>query len=521
MRRLGAIAAVLLVAISAVIGVYALQTHAAREILAAIPTFPNYEQGKGAFATSREPEACTSCHSTPPAAAPAPEAPPERRDVVIVGAGLAGLTAAWCLRDADVLVLEKEAQGGGKMKRGAWDGLEFSKGAAYLLEPEGEVKELLAEVGIAPVKIAEPVNSVALGPGKVALDAWGEGVKDLPFDDAGRARVRKAFAEIAKMRDDVGVPARASKPPLLELDKKTAGEWLDGYGAEVRKLVEPYLRSCFAAPANDISALAAVAFFACEFSPTYTFPGGLGALPEAMEAKLGDKVRHSCFVSEIEVVSGGVRVTYRDKDGKPGRVEARAAIVACSQRVAKHIVKGLAPERRELMSRVDHGAYAVAAVKTSRAVYRASYDTWFLEGPVTDVIVADWVVRGAPGRESAEPAAARSVLSAYMPLIEGGRASLLSTPVEKLRERIMAELEPAFPGLKEATVGVDIFIHGHSMHVPGPGYLTELAPRLQEPIGGKIFFAGVELDLPCLESAVWSGCAAARDVKKALGSARK
>src|SRR5262249_11883508 len=39
-----------------------------------------------------------------------------RRDVVIVGAGIAGLTAGWTLRDRDVLVLEATGRVGGRMR---------------------------------------------------------------------------------------------------------------------------------------------------------------------------------------------------------------------------------------------------------------------------------------------------------------------------------------------------------------------------------------------------------------------
>ena len=40
----------------------------------------------------------------------------EVKDVVVVGAGIAGLAAAWILRDRDVLVLEAEDRVGGRMK---------------------------------------------------------------------------------------------------------------------------------------------------------------------------------------------------------------------------------------------------------------------------------------------------------------------------------------------------------------------------------------------------------------------
>ncbi|CAN5132701.1 hypothetical protein BH09ACT13_BH09ACT13_12300 [soil metagenome] len=45
-----------------------------------------------------------------------PDADTYVRDVVVVGAGIAGLAAAWSLRDRDVLVLEAEDRVGGRMK---------------------------------------------------------------------------------------------------------------------------------------------------------------------------------------------------------------------------------------------------------------------------------------------------------------------------------------------------------------------------------------------------------------------
>lgn len=487
-----------------------------------LPRFPEYEQGRGLFATARDPESCTSCHFAAPAA-PAPAPPPvfERREVVVVGGGLAGLTAAWRLRDRDVLLLEKDERAGGKMRRGEWEGIAFSKGAAYLLEPEGDVKALLAELGLAPIRIPEPANSIALGPDRVVLDAWGAGLKDLPYDEATRVRLLEQLRALAARADELAVPARLSSKAMLALDEKTAADYFDALGPGIRRIVDPYVRSCFAAPLEEISALAALAFFSFEFSPVYSFPGGLGALTDALAARLGERVRHGCFATEIEAPkeeAGEVRIAYRNPSGARREVRARTAIVAVSQSVAKYIVKDLAPARRALMDSVYHGAYAVGAVKTARPVFEKSYDTWFLEGPVTDVIVADWVARGGRPRGPGE----KQVLSAYMPLMVTGRAELLTLPEEKLRARMMDQLATYFPALEEpgTVLGVDLFVHAHAMHVPYPRYLTEVTAKLEEPIGGKIFFAGVELDLPCLESAVWSGIEAAKRARAALGAPR-
>ncbi len=502
---------------------------------AALADIPELEFAKpaAAFRTSTEPEACTSCHfALAPPAPPGPGpggggagAAPEARDVVVVGGGLAGLTAAWHLRDADVLVLEKEARAGGKMKRGEWSGVRYSKGPAYLAAPEGDVKALLDAVGLAPVKVREPANALALGPGRVVLDPWRRGIGELPFPDAARRRIRAAFEAIEARGDEVSLPAWESPKSLLALDERKASEWLDELGGpELVRLVEPYVRSCFAAPSEDVSALAVVCFLAFEFDDTYSFPGGLAALPEALEARLGDRVRRGAFVTAVEATKdGGVTVAYRDAAGAERRVVARAAVVACSQSVAKHLVAGLPEERRDLMASVYHGAYAVAALKTTRPVHDGAYDTWLLDSPVTDIIVADWVAGGdAPGPGPGPRGAPRpAVLSVYMPLHTSGRGDLLEMPADDVKARLLEPVAAFIPAIREegTVAGVDLFLHGHAMHVPYPGYLTTVAPRLAEPLFARIFFAGVELDLPSLESAVWSGVRAARAAKRALGAA--
>ena len=69
-------------------------------------------------------ESCLRCHAGIRDAAPRPplKAPDQEtlHDVVVVGAGVAGLTAAYRLKDLDVLVLEKERAAGGKVRRELW-----------------------------------------------------------------------------------------------------------------------------------------------------------------------------------------------------------------------------------------------------------------------------------------------------------------------------------------------------------------------------------------------------------------
>ncbi|NEO77656.1 FAD-dependent oxidoreductase [Moorena sp. SIO4G3] len=56
-------------------------------------------------------------------------------DVVIVGGGLAGLTAGYLLKDLNILVLEKEAQAGGRILSHSADGIPYDLGAVFAYNP--------------------------------------------------------------------------------------------------------------------------------------------------------------------------------------------------------------------------------------------------------------------------------------------------------------------------------------------------------------------------------------------------
>jgi oxygen-dependent protoporphyrinogen oxidase len=58
-----------------------------------------------------------------------------RHKVVVLGAGLAGMTAAYELRDRDVLVLEGRNRVGGRTLSGRHDAYWYNCGAQYVWDP--------------------------------------------------------------------------------------------------------------------------------------------------------------------------------------------------------------------------------------------------------------------------------------------------------------------------------------------------------------------------------------------------
>jgi hypothetical protein len=70
-----------------------------------------------------------------------PQVHPQLHDVLIIGGGVAGLTTAWKLRDRMVRLLEAAPETGGVSRSESWQGIQYSIGAAYIIDPAAESED--------------------------------------------------------------------------------------------------------------------------------------------------------------------------------------------------------------------------------------------------------------------------------------------------------------------------------------------------------------------------------------------
>jgi hypothetical protein len=127
-------------------------------------------------------------------------APTANRAIVIVGGGVAGLSAAYFLRGKDWLLLEKEDHFGGNAYQEEFDGQPFATGSAYAYRGD-EGDQLASEMGLhlPLVNMPDPtlVNKTYVP------DTWKTGIAQLPYP-------KEVVASFQKFRDDVliGAPRR-------------------------------------------------------------------------------------------------------------------------------------------------------------------------------------------------------------------------------------------------------------------------------------------------------------------------
>jgi protoporphyrinogen/coproporphyrinogen III oxidase len=252
---------------------------------------------------------------------------PSRPHVVIVGGGIAGLAAAFFLRDAPVrvTVLEGSPRLGGKLSVSEVAGVPVDEGAEALLVTRPEGTGLIAEVGLAGDRMA---------PGTTSSAIWTFGaLRPLP-----RRQFMGVPADLAELTrsgvvSDAGA-ARASQdlelPPVTRDGDVPVAAFVGArFGAEVvDRLVDPLLGGVYAGRSSDLSFDATMPVLAAASrryrslaeaagsllppsggtrsggSVFTTLSGGLGQLPVVLAKASGAEIRTAAITRALSPAPG-------------------------------------------------------------------------------------------------------------------------------------------------------------------------------------------------------------------------
>lgn len=436
-------------------------------------------------------------------------------DVIVVGGGMAGLIAAHELGDLKVLVLDKEAKAGGKMRRETFDKHPYPVGGIYMGEPYGKIDAIFKSLGLTYEKIVLPDHSMTIK-GKI-IDDWLTGdPARLPYsrDTQKKFKEFQAAAQKAGGSPKLVLPIEQSdKAYIEELDKESTYAWTERqFGPEVAGLADLYCKNIFGVSGKEVSAAAGLMYIAAEFSPAYMWEGGLGRISEALAEKLGPTVSTGSFVWNVEPVKDGVVVRWHDWN-RDYEAKAKTVVMAVPAMIGKRIIKGLSDEKHLHLSKVRYSSYALVPMKMKKVVWGGSLVLWAPGKFFTDLTM--------PRPTAPDPKADGQTLMASIPMGESeGRAELLATPDDLMIARVLIDLETVFSGAPSELADVRVIRWGHAMPIAYPGYLTKIRPDVAKP-EGRLFFAGVDTQLPALEGAVYSGILAADNIRDFLKVPKK
>ncbi|HEY7862743.1 MAG TPA: FAD-dependent oxidoreductase, partial [Thermoanaerobaculia bacterium] len=468
----------------------------------------------------------TYCHDFHRDGGTLPSVAPSRRvDVCIVGGGLAGLTAAYKLRDASILLLEHLDRIGGHAVRDRWNGVWYSGAAAYFVTPEPPLDALYEELKFPLTKIQEPADSAILSYNRI-LDTFGEGMGRLPYPASVRkdfARAKKDFLEILNGDDCPVMPLADTSDASRKFDDVTFADWMlkeKRYHPAVKAYVDLYCRSAFGAPSSEnVSAFAGLNFYVSEFDDRYSFPGGnaLAAelLRDAVDKAGANRILSGATVVSVEPKGDRVHVTYVDRSGRPACIEAKAAVMASPKYITRHLVRGLPADQAEAMGELKYGSYVVANVLCKTPIAESSYDTWTDVSPFTDFIVADWVTRGADKKAKTR----QQVLTVYYPVSYQHALLLTDDAYDAYRGRVVENMEVLYPGAAAKIEDVRLYRWGHALCHAAPGWYTKRSPIASRAFGRVLFAHSDNQGLPAFEAALVEGMNAAEEARKAIAGA--
>jgi oxygen-dependent protoporphyrinogen oxidase len=298
------------------------------------------------------------------------------RDAVVVGGGIAGLAAAWDLRNRDVLVLEASERVGGRIRSEPRDPYWLNLGAHVFPGPGSATGRLVADVGVESLPVPGHLVALELN-GRLLVGGRPELYPlRLPLRPAERialtragARLRLAVARyerVAKPRPGES-PAETRRRLLAHGDDQTFSEWLGHLPGDADLMFRATVTRSTAEP-EEITAGAGTGYFALVWSSggglSRNIVGGAGALVDGLAAELAGRIVRDAEVQEIAVEGELVRVRYRE-GGVDRQLRARHAIVATKAFDAARLVRDLPDDTRSSLNAIPYGPTVVMAMLTN------------------------------------------------------------------------------------------------------------------------------------------------------------
>lgn len=420
------------------------------------------------------------------------------RDCVVVGGGIAGLTAAWNLRDRDLVLLERDVQVGGRIRSELRGDYWLSVGAHMFPEPDSIVGRMVEDLQLETLRINGDLLGVWMD-GKLVRGGRPETYPlRLPMERRARVdlvssglRIRRAAAKYEQLS---GGSDGATRPEIRHrllafMDDRPFSDLVGKVHPQVDALFRTTAHRMTAEP-EEVAAGCMAALFAHVWSSGDTvlgrnMRGGSAQLPLALARELGNRVRTGALVRSVKLdPDHTVSVDY-EQEGERKTVRARCAIVATPAYVTKEIVAGQPQDLATALESIDYGPFVVAAILT-KETGRMPWDD--LYSVVTPGLAFTMFFNHANVlRRDSEP---RRPGGAIMLYAGAGRArTQLELSDAQIRDAFLTDLARVFPDTRGIVDDVWIQRWPKAQPFQKPGRSKHQA-AFERGIDGRIILAG-------------------------------
>jgi monoamine oxidase len=421
------------------------------------------------------------------------------KKVIIIGAGLAGLTAGYELTKAghDVTILEARNRPGGRVltvREPFADNLYAECGGEWVESVHDYLLRYLDEFGL-------PLYRGSFG------DTEDEGLQFSP-------RARQTHAQLEETVKKID-PFALQNPSLPELDKLSFHEFLKHMAAPP-DMIEQMQRSISALMAINIESISALhilnEYALPESRGSFRVAGGNDLVPKALAGQLRERIYYARPVVKITPEAGGVQITFLE-NGKQQMMSGERVIIAapftCVRKLA--ITPALSAEKMQAINTLGYGQILKAPLQFRKRFWLKYPDE--ARKSLQNMI-------GSVYEASGGQAGARGLLLAYLPDKSG--MEMAGMPAEQRLEKILTKVGEIHPEAPQYFEGGYVKWWGEDPWAGGTyayfrsGEITSVRPTIAKP-EGRIHFAGEHTAgwQGYMNGAVESGHRVAREIDEA------
>lgn len=476
-----------------------------------------------------------------------------KKEVVIVGSGIAGLTCARHLYQngiRDFSILELESMIGGNASWGENSASNYPWAAHYLPIPSVESEflfEFLKESGVITGFNAqgEPYYNEQylchdLKERLYLNGSWHEGiVPNNGIPDKDKHEIMRFFSLMETYKAAQGNDGRfaftipidlsSQDQNFRELDLITMAVFL-----QKNQFHSPYLlwyvnyccRDDYGAGIDKISAWAGIHYFAsrrtraanCEQDAILTWPNGNGFLTQQLAKNFLHTITTQAQVYDITPNDQQYNVSYFDlKSHQSNTITAKAVILAIPRFIAHKICHNNFTDCFDGVSQFEYSPWMVANIhlralgKTQGAPL--AWDNVSYYSPSVGYIDSQ--------HQSLKSQFSSSVITYYLPLDhlspQMARNEALQRQSEFWEKMIIQDLQTIHQDITSQLIQIDARVLGHAMIRPAPNLIWGKVRRALKRAQGGLFFAHSDMSgISIFEEAYWQGLTTAQHVLEYL-----
>ena len=420
----------------------------------------------------------------------------ERLDLAVLGGGVAGLTAAYLLRDADLEVFDSAGHIGGRtLSLQQPDGIWLNTGAQYVSTDRIKVVELADAVG---AKLLRDDN----------LGEYWRGL--YPGDPDTRSEIESCIERISAEQ------MQRRPATLPELDDVPFDQWLGVVSPDTHRFFDRWCQIMNSGSSVEISLYGALWLWGDQRTTPWSdrpvsrhdrgdcvFDGGTNEFTKALARAIGDRVSLSSRVASVREADGGYTIEVLDDRGTR-EVWARRVISALPASVASEVIDELPGWKRQALEAIRYGRFMTTnIVVTAKDAPPNSYPLTAARSDVAYNLDA-FVIR-TPGNFD-------ELGGCFHNLVGDPTARVIwDDPDHTIKTGTLRELFRHHPEYRERVVRVEVQRWPYGMPLYSVGRMKTYE-QLAEPVGG-IHFCGDYTWASNMEGAALSGERAARQIR--------